>query len=508
MIPGEYPYGWGVYSLPMLRDLGARNPLILPAVYPAGLARTLVDETPWRRVMLSILMACLSLALLLVLGLSRLEPLQRPELAPVEVAVILQEPVPPPVVAPAPEPLRKKSPAPIKAQPVPVPPPVVRSAPETPTEPLQVRQARPEPRPVAKPQPQEAPLPRPTQVAPRLPEKLAEARPAVPQRKAEVPVQPEAFLLVAPPLAAYNQIPRSKTTADLALQRSTFKTDVPVSDIGILPAAKRANERKPASASLPSSATTTLNNSATVELNTGALVGTKPAVTKIAGRKLAKASLPSTATAAFGSPTAVELDSVDTRVSSVRYEVSRQTSSLPTTARRQTIATGRSQETDIGSPQMSGILPDIDGHATDNVPPVADSTAVSLAGGSADVSLVGPAATVRNMAAPEATALPIVSGSYDFLDSISFSKLDQSVMVSLNRLSTCSDPGEESKLKTRLAALLSQPGLCRSGGVVFDIRNPESAYSIHIDLYNYEQKEFQDRCDALRLAVQSCEARR
>jgi hypothetical protein len=50
--------------------------------------------------------------------------------------------------------------------------------------------------------------------------------------------------------------------------------------------------------------------------------------------------------------------------------------------------------------------------------------------------------------------------------------------------------------------------MCRSGGVVFDIRNPESAYSIHIDLYNYEQREFQDRCDALRLAVQSCNARR
>ncbi len=70
-------------------------------------------------------------------------------------------------------------------------------------------------------------------------------------------------------------------------------------------------------------------------------------------------------------------------------------------------------------------------------------------------------------------------------------------MVNLNRLRTCLDPTAETTLKSRLAAMLSQPALCRSGGVVFDIRNPESAYSIHLDIYNYEQREFKDRCDAL-----------
>jgi hypothetical protein len=98
--------------------------------------------------------------------------------------------------------------------------------------------------------------------------------------------------------------------------------------------------------------------------------------------------------------------------------------------------------------------------------------------------------------------------SYDFLDLVGPADLDRTVMVNLNQLQTCLDPEEELKLKTRLAAMLSRPGQCRAGGVVFDIRQPESAYSIHIDLYNYEQREFQDRCSALRLAVYSCDARR
>jgi hypothetical protein len=98
--------------------------------------------------------------------------------------------------------------------------------------------------------------------------------------------------------------------------------------------------------------------------------------------------------------------------------------------------------------------------------------------------------------------------SYDFLDLVGAADLDRTVMMSLNQLQTCLDPEEELKLKTRLAAMLSRPGQCRSGGVVFDIRQPESAYSIHVNLYNYEQKEFQDRCSALRLAVYSCGVRR
>ena len=60
-----------------------------------------------------------------------------------------------------------------------------------------------------------------------------------------------------------------------------------------------------------------------------------------------------------------------------------------------------------------------------------------------------------------------------------------------------SRPGVRDLAEDPAGRQLSRPGTCRTGGVVFDIRQPESAWSIHLDIYNYEHREFQDRCDAL-----------
>lgn len=110
---------------------------------------------------------------------------------------------------------------------------------------------------------------------------------------------------------------------------------------------------------------------------------------------------------------------------------------------------------------------------------------------------------------PRRPELPAgANAPFAFLDQLAPAELDRSLLVSLNRLRTCRDPRAELQLRTRLATLLSRPALCRSGGVVFDVLYPESAYSVHIDLYNYEQKEFSDRCAALRQAIDCFEARR
>ncbi len=117
-----------------------------------------------------------------------------------------------------------------------------------------------------------------------------------------------------------------------------------------------------------------------------------------------------------------------------------------------------------------------------------------------------PAKTALEPLRPD---LPTVgSAPFAFLDQLAPAELDRSLLVSLNRLRTCRDPRAELQLKTRLATLLSRPDLCRSSGVVFNVLYPESAYSVHIDLYNYEQKEFSDRCAALRQTIDCFEARR
>jgi hypothetical protein len=463
-----------------LRDLGTKPLVPLPAYPAAGLARTLVDETPWRLVLLSILLTCLSLTLLLVLERSRPEPLERPEPEPVKVTVILPQEVPQtpqPAVVQAPEPVRNQPPPPIQKpviqepviqkpviqEPViqePViqePPRVVRKTPV-----LQPKTALARQTPLV-----ETPLPQPSKISPRLSEPLTEAPSAMPNRKAEMPVQQEASLSVEPTLNSYNQPSRPVATAAVPSQRASFNTDVAVNELVAQPTPRRVAERSPA-----------------------------------------KASLPSKATVAISRPNATELNAVETGLSDVQYETVRPAPSLPASARMATVATSRGVEAAIASPQASGVRTDIGERVSDAPVPASARASVAFSGASSEESLIGPAATVINTTTQKATALPIGGGSFDFLDSMASSDLDRSLMVSLNRLRTCRDPGEEKKLKTSLASLLSQPAMCRSGGVVFDIRNPESAYSIHINFYNYEQKEFQDRCDALRLAVQSCEARR
>jgi hypothetical protein len=125
---------------------------------------------------------------------------------------------------------------------------------------------------------------------------------------------------------------------------------------------------------------------------------------------------------------------------------------------------------------------------------------------SAAVNLPGP--HVEKTAKPKAAGTEGISESYDRLDLLGPGELDPSVAMSLSRLRTCRDPGEEMTLKSRLAAMLGNPTRCRSGGVVFDIRNVESAYSTHIDIYNYERREFRDRCAALQVIIDACAARR
>jgi hypothetical protein len=297
-------------------------------------------------------------------------------------------------------------------------------------------------------------------------EKLVKAPSSLPKRETDMSAQADAVLTVAPTVASYDQAQRTTTSAAIPQQRASFNNDISTE------------------------------------------ITAQPALRGVAERKPAKASLPSSANVALGRTSSTELNAVNTQLSSVHYESSRPAASMPALAPRGTMANRSSVEAEIGSPQVSNVHTDIRKRATDESVPVSGRTAVTFSGTGSDETLIGPAATVINSAVPTKTSLQVEVASFDFLDAMVSSELDPSVMLSLNRLRTCRDPGAETKLKTRLAAQLSQPAMCRAGGVVFDIRNPESAYSIHIDLYNYEQREFQDRCDALMLAVQSCEARR
>lgn len=95
--------------------------------------------------------------------------------------------------------------------------------------------------------------------------------------------------------------------------------------------------------------------------------------------------------------------------------------------------------------------------------------------------------------------------TFEIVDRDNPSVLDRSRLVSLTELRTCVDPQAETNLRTRLATLLSRPTLCRSGGLYFDFHHPESAWSIRVDIYNYEGATFGDRCAALQRAVECSE---
>lgn len=190
-----------------------------------------------------------------------------------------------------------------------------------------------------------------------------------------------------------------------------------------------------------------------------------------------------------------------------RYENLADYPAVPTALQGQ-IEAGIGKEDVIPLPKAAGFAPAASRKAVAMLPP-GERAETSFAGAARQPEAGLPGPTVRTASFPRSGPAQAAPGkSFDFLDSVGPADLDPSVMVSLNRLRTCLDPDEELALRARLAGMLSGPGLCRSGGVVFDIRYPETAYSVHVDLYNYERREFPDRCAALRLAVYSCEARR
>ncbi len=132
-------------------------------------------------------------------------------------------------------------------------------------------------------------------------------------------------------------------------------------------------------------------------------------------------------------------------------------------------------------------------------------------------ALVRPAASTETIAlspaphpAPRTTqqGAPAVEAGrpvFELVDRDNPPVLDPSRLMSLSELRTCVNPQAENDLRARLATLLSRPTICRSEGVFFDVRHPESAWSIRVDIYNYEGALFSDRCAALRRAVECSE---
>jgi hypothetical protein len=143
-------------------------------------------------------------------------------------------------------------------------------------------------------------------------------------------------------------------------------------------------------------------------------------------------------------------------------------------------------------------LPDRD--LPENMPPADQRTALLAGSAAREINPILPTGPERKRSGPD-TSMPIRGVSFDYLDRVAPADLDRNRLLSLNQLSTCRDPQAEMKLRTSLATLVSKPGTCRSGGVVFAIHQPESAWSVHVDIYNYENVEFRDRCAALQMAL-------
>jgi hypothetical protein len=178
---------------------------------------------------------------------------------------------------------------------------------------------------------------------------------------------------------------------------------------------------------------------------------------------------------------------------------------LPAPVRGEAVAKAPAAEFDPGpGPKLNRRVPER--------PPAAAAPALRLAAvagpAAPEAAVPVPAASPRKGPASPATRLADAGTSFDYLDRVAPADLDRLHLVSLNRLRTCLDPEAEMRLRTRLASLLGRPATCRTGGVIFDFRQPESAWSLHVDIYNYEGREFHDRCAALRLAVDCCERTR
>jgi hypothetical protein len=191
-----------------------------------------------------------------------------------------------------------------------------------------------------------------------------------------------------------------------------------------------------------------------------------------------------------------------------KYDLPSSSSDDAAPIRRDTpIATPGTPNVSVGQPQAPGkVQPRRE--ALPQAIEVSNQTTAFAASTLPDAAITAPAAPVKQgpvarVAVPEA----IQAKDPAFLANLSADQLDRSYLVSFNSLRTCPDPEEEHRLKTRLAILVSRPGTCPVGKVVFDFKNPESAYSIHIDIYNYGKVAFPDRCSALQMAV-DCQQRR
>jgi hypothetical protein len=402
----------------------------------------------------SVLTACLILYGIALLHQTLPPVALQPEPPQVEVTVKLPEevseiPPPPEVKTPIPKPVPEKAPPP-------VPQKVVRTVPPP----------APKPQPIRPTPPAEVTLPQPSRMVPLMPERLAETRSEMPVKKTEMIVAPDPSLPAETSHSNYDRAPKKVAEA--------------------LPQRRTANIRGTA----PSEESIA-----------------KATPVRVAARGPTKETLQGGKTVAFGGPGEPNLSPVYTGISSKRYDTPSAGQQMPSKGDRAAVAAHSGEEAEVHSP-ASGTGSALEERAPDTQGPSAAPAKAVFAGvgfGSEE-RLSGPATTALKTGTQAAAPLP--SGEYDFLDKVAPEDLDPSVMVSLNRLRTCRDPEEEIRLKTRLASMLNRPAICRSGGCLFDIRYQESAYSIHIDLYNYEKRDFKDRCEALSLAVNSCKGRR
>ena len=467
MISGDDLYGWGVFDVPMERVLrSGGSPSSHQVPLKAEPARKLLQDLPWRIVGSSILLTVLCLVALLLLVKNPPETLVSSEPQPVEIAVRIFEDVPsipPPDVVEPPAPAPQESvvvvpeePPPIPEEPKvalqPAPEKTVQAAPVKPPEPIRIQ-----------PPPANLRLPLPSSLQPPPPEPKPKERPALPEQKAQVVARQEA-VLPEPSRTTYKQ-------------RST-----------------------PASASLPNRKAALEKEVASVDLGAG------PHTARVAERGTAPGALPQTPAIALERSDGTDLGD-DAPLMNARYANLADSPETPLPVPQRTAVSNGGGGGEM-LPKATAIASPGPRTTVAMLPPAERSnSSFGGLGRKADPDLAGPAVQTASM--PQGRHVAEAPGkSYDFLDLVGPADLDRTVMMSLNQLQTCLDPEEELKLKTRLAAMLSRPGQCRSGGVVFDIRQPESAYSIHVNLYNYEQKEFQDRCSALRLAVYSCGVRR
>lgn len=348
--------------------------------------------------------------------------------------------------------------------------------------------------------------PQPVKIAFRIFEEVPAVPLPIPEKKVRTAEKtPEPIRIQPPPadiqlpsppsLLAPRSEPRPLRQVQGPSRQEAGKTELPEPS-----RSSYEQRRETASADLPKRTASLRNEAASVKLGEG------PRRRPAAERGTQREALPGSTATALKPSDEIDLKDAAPRMNA-RYENLADSPDVPAPPPRGAGAPGSGGEADIRLPKATAFVEPGPRKAFAMPPPAERGPSFAGMGRTADPDLTGPA--VQRSSLPELRPAPDASeNSYELLDLVGREELDRSVMVSLNRLRTCLDPNEELTLKTRLASLLSRPGQCRSGGVVFDIRHPESAYSIHIDLYNYEQREFQDRCSALRLAVYSCEARR